>query len=62
MLKIATWNVDSIKARLDHVLKWLPQATPDIVLLQETKVVDAAFPAAEIGTLGYNVVTSGQQG
>jgi exodeoxyribonuclease-3 len=62
MLKIATWNVNSIKARLDHVLKWLPEAAPDIVLLQETKVVDAAFPAGEIGALGYNAVTSGQRG
>src|SRR5512134_625152 len=62
MLKIATWNVNSIKARLHHLLKWLPEAAPDIVLLQETKVVDAAFPADEIGALGYNVVTSGQRG
>lgn len=62
MLKIATWNVNSIKARLYHILKWLPEAAPDIVLLQETKVVDAAFPATEIGALGYNVVTSGQRG
>ena len=62
MLKIATWNVNSIKARLDHLLKWLPEAVPDIVLLQETKVVDAAFPVLEISALGYNAVTSGQRG
>ncbi len=61
-LKIATWNVNSIKVRLPHLLKWLPQATPDVVLLQETKVVDSAFPTAEINDLGYNVLAVGQRG
>jgi exodeoxyribonuclease III len=61
-LKIASWNVNSIKARLPHLLKWLPEAAPDIVLLQETKVVDEAFPALEIHGLGYNVVMAGQRG
>lgn len=60
-IKIATWNVNSIKARLSHLLKWLPEAAPDIVLLQETKVVDEAFPSLEIRSLGYNVATIGQR-
>lgn len=61
-IKIASWNVNSIKARLSHLLKWLPEAAPDIVLLQETKVVDGAFPLLEICSLGYTVVTAGQRG
>lgn len=61
-IKIASWNVNSIKARLSHLLKWLPEAEPDIVLLQETKVVDEAFPILEIRSLGYNIATAGQRG
>ena len=61
-VKIASWNVNSIKARLSHLLTWLPEAAPDIVLLQETKVVDEMFPLLEIRSLGYNVVTAGQRG
>jgi exodeoxyribonuclease III len=61
-VKIATWNVNSIKARLSHLLAWLPEAAPDIVLLQETKVVDEAFPSLELRSLGYNVATAGQRG
>ena len=44
-MKIATFNVNSVKARLPRLLEWLKDATPDVVLLQETKVVDDAFPA-----------------
>lgn len=61
MLKVATWNVNSIKARLAHLLSWLRETAPDVVLLQETKVADEAFPGLEIGDLGYNVVTVGQR-
>lgn len=61
MIKIATWNVNSVKARTEHLLKWLDGFRPDIVLLQELKVVDEAFPSLEVGGLGYNVVTSGQK-
>lgn len=61
-VKIATWNVNSIKARLSHLLAWLPEAAPDVVLLQETKVVDEAFPSLEIRSLGYTIVTAGQRG
>ncbi len=61
MVKIATWNVNSIKARLPRVLEWLGEFQPDVMLLQETKTVDDAFPALEIGDLGYNVQVSGQK-
>lgn len=60
-MKIATWNVNSIKARLDNALAWLKEATPDIVCLQELKCEDQAFPAAAFEDLGYNVITHGQK-
>ncbi|WP_374448731.1 exodeoxyribonuclease III [Stella sp.] len=60
-MKIATWNVNSVKARLPNLVAWLTEARPDIVLLQELKCVDEAFPAAEIEELGYNVATHGQK-
>ena len=58
---IATWNVNSIKARLPRVLEWLERAAPDVALLQETKTVDEAFPAEAIEALGYNVAVHGQK-
>lgn len=61
MSKIATWNVNSIKARLPIVIDWLEHFQPDIVLLQETKTVDEGFPKAEIEDLGYNVAMVGQK-
>ncbi len=61
MVKIATWNVNSIKARLPRVLEWLASANPDVVLLQEIKSTEEAFPGLEIGELGYNVAVSGQK-
>jgi exodeoxyribonuclease-3 len=60
-MKIATWNVNSIRVRLPILLDWLKQAQPDVALLQETKCVDEAFPGLEIGDLGYNVALSGQK-
>jgi exodeoxyribonuclease III len=60
-MKIASWNVNSIKARLPNVLRWLEEAQPDIVGLQELKCIDEAFPRAEIEALGYNVETHGQK-
>ena len=60
-MKIATWNVNSVKARLPNLLTWLRQATPDVVLLQETKCVDDAFPRMEIEDLGYNLAVHGQK-
>ncbi len=61
MTKIATWNVNSIRARLGHLLDWLDQAAPDVVLLQETKSTDATFPRLEIEDKGYNLVLAGQK-
>ncbi|MBC8337503.1 MAG: exodeoxyribonuclease III [Alphaproteobacteria bacterium] len=61
MVKIATWNVNSIKARLPRVLEWLAEFQPDVALLQELKCVDDAFPTLEIGDAGYNVATAGQK-
>ena len=60
-MKIATWNVNSIKARLPNILDWLQDGKPDVVLLQETKTVDDAFPAMEIEDLGYNIAIHGQK-
>ena len=61
MIKIATWNVNSVKARLPNVLSWLKDFTPNVVLLQEIKTVDEGFPRLEIEDLGYNVETHGQK-
>lgn len=60
-LRIATWNINGIKARLELLLRWLDEEKPDIVGLQEIKSVDEGFPSAEIEALGYNVVTHGQK-
>jgi len=61
MTRIATWNVNSIKARLPRVTEWLKSARPDVVLLQETKCEDASFPRMEIEELGYNLALCGQK-
>ncbi|MGP1396618.1 MAG: exodeoxyribonuclease III [Inquilinaceae bacterium] len=61
MLTIATWNVNSVKARLPNVLDWLREAAPDVVLLQELKCETAAFPGLEFEALGYNIALSGQK-
>jgi len=61
MAKIATWNVNSIRARLPRVLEWLDEISPDVALLQEIKVVDEAFPGMEIEDLGYNLAIHGQK-
>ena len=60
-MKIATWNVNSVKARLGHLLDWLGEAKPDIVCLQEIKCLEADFPALEIKALGYHVEALGQR-
>lgn len=62
MLDIATWNVNSIKVRLPHVLDWLRKTTPDVVLLQETKTPDHSFPRLELQELGYQSLTCGEKG
>jgi len=60
-LSIATFNVNSVKARLPNLLTWLNASRTDIVLLQELKCVDEAFPAMEIEERGYNIATHGQK-
>jgi exodeoxyribonuclease-3 len=60
-MRIATWNVNSVRQRLDHLLAWLAERSPDVVCLQEIKCVDEAFPREPIEALGYNVVTHGQK-
>jgi exodeoxyribonuclease-3 len=60
-MKIATWNVNSIRARLDRLLGWLGRATPDVVCLQELKVPDEEFPVEEIRAAGYHAVFHGQR-
>ncbi|MEQ8356940.1 MAG: exodeoxyribonuclease III [Kiloniellaceae bacterium] len=61
MTSIATWNVNSIKARLPNVLSWLKSAQPDVALLQELKCIDDNFPRLEIEDLEYNVAVHGQK-
>jgi exodeoxyribonuclease-3 len=61
MTTIATWNVNSIKARLPNVLAWLEGFGPDVVLLQEIKTVAEGFPRLEIEALGYNTAVVGQK-
>ena len=58
-MRLATWNVNSIGARLPRLLPWLDEVAPDVVALQETKCADAAFPYAELGALGYESAHSG---
>ena len=60
-MRIATWNVNSVRQRLDHLLVWLKERSPDVVCLQEIKCQDGDFPREPIEALGYNVVTHGQK-
>ena len=60
-MRIATWNINGIKARQGLLLKWLEEVSPDIACLQEIKTVDEGFPRMEIEALGYNVETHGQK-
>jgi exodeoxyribonuclease-3 len=60
-MKLATWNVNSLKVRLPHLLDWLGASSPDVVCLQETKLEDANFPAAALEAAGYGAVFSGQK-
>lgn len=59
-MRIASWNVNSLKVRLPQVLDWIEANSPDVLGLQETKLVDAAFPAEAIREAGYEVSFSGQ--
>ncbi|MFI4975321.1 MAG: exodeoxyribonuclease III [Caulobacterales bacterium] len=60
-MRIATWNVNSVNARLETVLGWFSEAQPDVACLQEIKCVDEKFPASEFERLGYNVAVHGQK-
>jgi len=60
-MRIATWNVNSIKQRIENVAAWLKERQPDVVCLQETKCIDEAFPRLELEALGYNVAFHGQK-
>ncbi len=60
-IKIATWNINGIKARIERVLDWLDESSPDIVCLQEIKSVSENFPAAVFEDLNYNVAVHGQK-
>lgn len=59
-MKIATWNVNSLKVRLPQVLEWLGSEQPDVLCLQETKLADARFPVAELADAGYRALYHGQ--
>lgn len=60
-MQIVTWNVNSIRARKERVLAWLTAQQPEIVCLQETKVIDDTFPRSDFEALGYHVTVSGQR-
>src|SRR4051794_5197763 len=59
-MRIATWNVNSLKARLSRVEEWLAIAQPDVLCMQETKLADSAFPAMAFQALGYDSVQHGE--
>lgn len=60
-MRIATWNVNSLRVRLPQVLEWLARTPVDVLAMQETKLTDADFPHAELAGLGYQVLASGQK-
>jgi exodeoxyribonuclease-3 len=60
-VRVASWNVNSLRVRLPQVLEWVAANRPDILALQETKTVDDAFPVDEIAEVGYHSVYSGQK-
>lgn len=60
-MKIASWNVNSLKIRIEQVLEWLPASDMDVLALQETKLTDENFPVEAIQAAGYHVVFSGQK-
>ncbi|HEV8549144.1 MAG TPA: exodeoxyribonuclease III, partial [Polyangiaceae bacterium] len=61
-MKVATWNVNGIRARIDIVVDWLALHQPDVLCIQETKVVDDDFPFEELARSGYVVKVAGQAG
>ena len=61
-MKIANWNINGVRARIDNLCEWLRSSAPDIVCLQEIKTMDDGFPRETIEALGYHVETHGQKG
>jgi exodeoxyribonuclease-3 len=61
-VQIVTWNVNSVRQRLEHLLRYLKDVCPDVICLQELKCTNEAFPYAEIEQLGYNAAVHGQKG
>jgi exodeoxyribonuclease III len=61
-VKIATWNINGVKAREETLTRWLGECAPDVVCLQEIKCTDETFPVEAVERLGYNVATHGQKG
>ena len=61
MIKIASWNVNSLRVRLEQVLTYLNKHQPDVLALQETKLIDDVFPDEEVKEAGYQAVYSGQK-
>src|SRR4051812_46611486 len=61
MFKIATWNVNSLRVRLEHLLTWLKTAKPNVIALQETKIEDKDFPRDVFQEAGYHAIFSGQK-
>jgi exodeoxyribonuclease III len=61
-MKIVTWNINGVRARIENLCTWLKESDPDIVCLQEIKSQDESFPRADIEALGYHVETHGQKG
>src|SRR6476620_4119598 len=59
-MRIATWNVNSLKARLERVRGWLERAAPDVLLMQETKLADADVPREVFAGLGYEIAHHGE--
>jgi len=60
-IRVATWNCNSIRARLEYLVEWLGRDQPDVVCLQETKIEDAVFPHAALQSIGYSAVIHGQK-
>ncbi len=60
-VRIATWNVNSVRQRTEHLLRYLKEVEPDVLCLQEIKCLDEAFPRLEVESAGYNVATHGQK-
>ncbi|MEO1103484.1 MAG: endonuclease/exonuclease/phosphatase family protein, partial [Pseudomonadota bacterium] len=61
-MRIATWNINGVKARIEGLTRWLEESAPDVVCLQEIKSQDDVFPGEAIERLGYNIATHGQKG